>query len=117
MILLAALFLLITTVLTLFIFVGIFFFILDLFLDLPYVATSRKKMETIMKFANLKENQTAIDLGSGDGRLLIASAKRGAVAIGYEKNPVLILISRLHAYLKGLIDLVQIKNQSFWKSD
>lgn len=108
---------LIAAALLLFILIGLFLFILDLFLDLPYVATNRKKIETIMEYAQIKKGQTIVDLGSGDGRLLIESAKRGAFAIGYEINPLLIIVSKIHASIKGLGDRVEVKNTSFWKAD
>lgn len=117
MVIIVALLLLVAVALLLFILIGVFLFILDLFLDLPYVATDRKKIETIMEFAQIKKGQTVVDLGSGDGRLLIESAKRGAFAIGYEINPLLILVSKIHANIKGLGDMVKVKNVSFWKAD
>jgi len=46
-----------------------------------------------LDLADLKPGQTIIDLGSGDGRLLKAAAKRGLNAIGYEINPYMYLIS------------------------
>ena len=36
-----------------------------------------------------------IEIGSGDGRVLKAAAERGIYAIGYELNPILVLISLL----------------------
>ena len=89
----------------------------SLFLELPYVATSGKKLETIIKLAQIKKNQTIIDLGSGDGRLLIESAKKGARAIGYEINPFLILLSKMRASLKGLSDHITVNSQDLWKAD
>ena len=117
MVIITAVLLLIAIALLLFILIGLFLFILDLFLDLPYVATNRKKIDTIMNFAQIREGQTVVDLGSGDGRLLIESARHGAFAIGYEINPLLILISRIHARIKGLGNMVEVKNTSFWKAD
>lgn len=117
MFLITAALLIVAFALILFIIIGFFLFILDLFLDLPYVGTNRKKIGTIMKFAQIKEGQTVVDLGSGDGRLLIESARQGAFAIGYEINPLLIVVSRIHVYLKGVRDRVEIKNVTFWKAD
>src|SRR3989344_3761460 len=109
--------LVIIVVLLLFIIITFFFFAIDLFLDLPYVATKRNKIETIIKLAQIKKNQTVIDLGSGDGRLLLAAAQKGAYAVGYELNPFLVLISRFHARLKGLSENVMIHRQNMWKAD
>src|SRR3989344_9080791 len=77
------------------------FFTIDTFLELPYVATKRDKIKTIIKLAQIKKGQTVVDLGSGDGRLLFTAAAAGAKAIGYEINPFLILLTRLKAYFQG----------------
>ena len=94
--------LIIVVLLLLFVILTFFMLVFDLFLDLPYVATDRKKIATIIKLANIKKGQTAVDLGSGDGRLLIESAKKGARAIGYEINPFLIAVTRIKAFLMSL---------------
>ncbi|MBI2598779.1 50S ribosomal protein L11 methyltransferase [Candidatus Curtissbacteria bacterium] len=109
--------LIVIMLLLLFIIVGFFFFLFDIFLELPYVATKRHKIETIIKFAQIKPGQTVVDLGSGDGRLLIASAAKGANAIGYEINPFLIGITLVHAKIKGLADHLKVYKSNLWKSD
>ncbi len=109
--------LLIIMMLLLMIIVGFFFFLFDIFLELPYVATKRNKIETIIKFANIKEGETVVDLGSGDGRLLIASAEKGANAIGYEINPFLIGITLVHAKIKGLADHISVYKSNLWRAD
>lgn len=101
----------------LFIVIGFFFFFFDLFLELPYVATNRKKIETIMKFADIKQGQTVVDLGSGDGRLLIKAATLGAFAVGYEINPFLIGVTLVHAKLKGVAPNVSVYKSNLWKAD
>lgn len=109
--------LLIIMMLLLFIIVGFFFFLFDIFLELPYVATKRHKIDTIIKFASIKEGETVVDLGSGDGRLLIASAQKGANAIGYEINPFLIGITLVHAKIKGLADKISVYKSNLWRAD
>ena len=62
----------------------------------------------------LEPGQTYIELGSGDGRLVAAAAKKGARAIGYEVNPLLWFISWLR--ILRLKDAhVQLAN--FWSKD
>lgn len=87
--------------LLLLIIVGFFFYLFDAFLDLPYVATRRNKVSTIIDLSGVKPGETAVDLGSGDGRLLIAAAKQGAYAIGYEINPMLVWITRVRSLIQG----------------
>lgn len=109
--------LIIISFLLLLILVGFFIYIFDAFLDLPYVATKRSKVVTIIELASIKNKETAVDLGSGDGRLLFAAAQKGAFAIGYEVNPMLVVISKFHAQIKGLGDKISVKKTSLWKAD
>lgn len=109
--------LIIITFLLLLILVGFFHYIFDAFLELPYVATKKSKVSTIIELANIRKNETAVDLGSGDGRLLFAAAQKGAFAIGYEVNPMFVLISRVHAKIKGLADRVSVRKTNLWKAD
>jgi SAM-dependent methyltransferase len=61
----------------------------------PYVPVRARDTAALLKHLDLKPGQTLIDLGSGDGRMLRATAARGARAIGYEINPVMVAVSRL----------------------
>ncbi|HTP59252.1 MAG TPA: hypothetical protein VMM82_10065 [Spirochaetia bacterium] len=60
---------------------------------------------------------TAVDLGSGDGRVVIALARRGAESHGYEINPALVLLSRWNARRAGLLGRAHIHWGSFWRAD
>lgn len=117
MVVILSLVLVVVFFLLLFVIILFLFTLFDLFLELPYVGTQRKRIETIMKFANLKEGETVVDLGSGDGRLLIESAKKGAFAIGYEINPFMIAVSIIHAKLEGLASNVEIYKRNLWRAD
>lgn len=84
----------------------------------PYVPTSPDRVKRMIRFANITSNDTVIDLGSGDGRLLIAAAQAGAKqAIGYEIHPGLVRISRLKARKNNVQDKVLIKKESLWRAD
>lgn len=113
----------IVVLLLLFVIISAFFFAVDAFLDLPYVATKKEKIATIINLANIKSKETVVDLGSGDGRLLFAAARKGAKSIGYEINPVLILLTRIKAYFYGYSfknsfrGPTSKKNQSLKRSD
>jgi SAM-dependent methyltransferase len=61
----------------------------------PYVPTMRRNMDTAFDLLDLKPGQTLLDLGSGDGRVLIAAGKRGINAVGVELSPVLAALSWL----------------------
>ena len=78
----------------------------------PYLPTPRKQIEAALVLAKVKKGDRLVDLGSGDGTVLVQAAKRGIDATGYEINPVLWLIStlRLLPYRK----LARVKLASFW---
>ena len=114
---LAGALLIIASLLVLFVLVVGIVFIFDLFLELPYVGTRRSRIKTIMELANIRDGETLVDLGSGDGRLLIEAAKRGAHAIGYEINPFLIFVTIIHSKLRGLRESVKVYQASLWKAD
>ncbi len=84
----------------------------------PYVATEPAKVKRMIKLAKIKETDHVVDLGSGDGRLLVAAIKAGAKsAVGYEVHPGLVRLSRRHIKKLGLEDKIEIKKKSFWKAD
>lgn len=106
--------------------VGFFFYLFDAFLDLPYVATKRNKIETIIELSDIMPGETAVDLGSGDGRLLFPAAQKGAKAIGYELNPMLVALTSLKAWffhLRGESSKhlgggqVKVYRSDLWKAD
>jgi 16S rRNA A1518/A1519 N6-dimethyltransferase RsmA/KsgA/DIM1 with predicted DNA glycosylase/AP lyase activity len=61
-----------------------------------FAQTQQSSIHKIITLANPKPGQKAVDVGSGDGRLVIALAKSGVQAHGYEINPWLVLVSRLN---------------------
>ncbi|MSR84938.1 methyltransferase domain-containing protein [Candidatus Uhrbacteria bacterium] len=66
----------------------------------PYVGINLHALKEGMEMAKIFSGETIVDLGSGDGRILIAAAKQGAQVIGYEINPLLVWLTRwrLHKY-------------------
>src|SRR5690554_1830680 len=57
-------------------------------LDVPYVPTPQNVVEKMLDMANVGPGDYVIDLGSGDGRIVIAAAKRGAFGHGVDIDPV-----------------------------
>lgn len=57
------------------------------------------------------------DLGSGDGRIVIALAQHGFHATGYELNPWLVWWSRLQAYRAGVGANTAFRCRNLWKVD
>ena len=94
---------------------SLFFFFPWLF-GAPFEPTRNKKIRDILKLAKVKKGEKAVDLGSGDGRIVLALAKKGAKAHGFEVNPLLVLISRYRIKKAGLKNKAFIHWKSFWKT-
>src|SRR4051812_6247397 len=62
----------------------------------PYLPTLKKQTSEALNLLNLKEGQTLLELGCGDGRVLKAAARRGLCGVGYELNPLLVVIAWLN---------------------
>ncbi|MBI2612308.1 class I SAM-dependent methyltransferase [Candidatus Kaiserbacteria bacterium] len=80
----------------------------------PYVPTSRRRIETMLRLAGDVRGKRVLDLGSGDGRLVITFASAGAVAHGYELNPVLVWWARTRVLLRGLRGRAHIHWGNYW---
>src|SRR2546421_13125541 len=61
----------------------------------PYVPTPRGKIAVALDLLRLPAGATVVDLGSGDGTVLLAAVHRGLVAYRYEMNPPLWGVSKL----------------------
>jgi hypothetical protein len=72
--------------------------------DAVWVPTSPIVVEKMLDMAQVTEKDFLIDLGSGDGRNVIAAAKRGARALGVEYNDDLVELSRQLADKAGVAD-------------
>lgn len=91
-------------------------FLLTALIGAPYVPSHRRQLVALFdNLYGLKETDLVIDIGSGDGVVLAEVARRGAQALGYEINPVLVLVSRLRLYRYR--QQVQIKLANFWAVD
>lgn len=83
----------------------------------PYVPSRQEHVTEMIRSARICNTDRVADLGSGDGRIVIAAAKAGAAdAFGIEINGGLVTTSRIAAKRLGL-DNVRFVRQSFWKSD
>ncbi|NBS41263.1 hypothetical protein EBS80_01225 [bacterium] len=83
----------------------------------PYVPTRDEDVETMLRLARLVPTDRVADLGSGDGRIVIAAAKAGvADALGIEINGALVKTSRVSANLFRLTN-AHFLAQSFWTTD
>ena len=81
----------------------------------PYVPTKNKDIERLFRELKLKPNSLVVDLGSGDGRVLLAAAKASHRAVGYELNPVLFFTSWLR--LRKYRDRADVNFKNLTKAD
>jgi SAM-dependent methyltransferase len=70
--------------------------------DVVWVPTPPELVDKMMDMAQVGPNDIVMDLGSGDGRNIIAAAKRGATAIGVEYNPDMVELSNRLAKEAGV---------------
>lgn len=80
----------------------------------PYAASTDEKIDTMISLLDIKKGEKAVDLGSGDGKIVIALAKAGAKAYGYEINPLYVLLSRYYIRREHVEKDVTIYWKSFW---
>ncbi len=68
----------------------------------PFVPSPYPIVIKMLDLADLQPGAHIVELGSGDGRLCLLAAERGLNAVGIERDPVLVLLSRLKARRQGL---------------
>lgn len=95
----------------------IWLFSYSLFFGAPYAALGEKKLSKMIELAKIKKGERAADLGSGDGRIVIALAKAGAVASGFEINPVLHVIALQNLRKNGITNTAHVFLKDLWKTD
>jgi protein-L-isoaspartate O-methyltransferase len=82
-----------------------------------YFPTTTRSVEVMMELLHPVPGEKIADIGSGDGRILIALAERGAEAHGYEINPVLVWRSRRAVRARGLEGLAHVHWKDLWRVD
>lgn len=96
----------------------IYYFLRSAISGATYAVTSPEKVASIIEI--IRSNRTAsshskaVDLGSGDGRVVIALARAGFEAHGYESNPYLVWLSRWKIRKAGLQEKAFIHKRSYW---
>lgn len=86
-------------------------------LDVPYVPTPDNVVEGMLEAADVGPGDYVIDLGSGDGRIVIAAANRGAVGHGVELNPSRIEEAEENARSEGVSDRVMFLEDDIFETE
>lgn len=85
--------------------------------DVVWVPTRDAVVDKMLEMAKVTPQDYVIDLGSGDGRLVIAAAKRGARALGIEYNPEMVELSTRNAAMEGVADKTEFVKADIFESD
>ena len=86
--------------------------------DVIWVPTPPELVEKMLQMARTTPNDFVIDLGSGDGRIAIAAAKKfGARSMGVEFNPNMVALSNREAQRQGVADRVKFLNADIFQTD
>ncbi|HXE80399.1 MAG TPA: class I SAM-dependent methyltransferase [Vicinamibacterales bacterium] len=85
--------------------------------DVVWVPTSHALVEKMLDLAAVGPGDFVIDLGSGDGRTVIAAAKRGARALGVEFNPEMVALSKRKAAEAGVAGLATFRQEDLFDTD
>ena len=85
--------------------------------DVIWVPTPDSLIQAMLDVAKVTPSDYVMDLGSGDGRIVVAAAKRGAKAVGFEYNPDMVALSRRNAEKAGVSDKATFVNADLFESD
>jgi ribosomal protein L11 methylase PrmA len=86
--------------------------------DVVYVPTPQVVVDEMLRLAAVGPRDFVVDLGSGDGRILVTAAKKfGARGFGVDLDQELVAESEENARLAGVGDRVKFLNQDLFKTD
>lgn len=87
-------------------------FSLVIFIGPPYLPTLTPQVKVALDLLDLKPGQRMLELGCGDGKVLVAAAKRGWKVTGIELNPILVLVCKLRTWRYR--KLVTVRMGNYW---
>jgi cyclopropane fatty-acyl-phospholipid synthase-like methyltransferase len=85
-------------------------------IQVPFVTTSSDSLKTILEFAG-EPGQKAVDLGCGDGRVVLELAKHGFAVSGYEIKEALVERAKQRIREAGLTETAHVFLKDFWTVD
>src|SRR5262245_44845004 len=85
--------------------------------DVEWLPTRQTLVEKMLDLANVTQRDYLIDLGSGEGRIVFAAARRGARAHGIEYNADLVTLSKRSAVREGFDSRVTFEEADLFESD
>ena len=86
--------------------------------EVPFITSPDNVTLEMLNAAGVKRGDHVIDLGSGDGRIVILAAKRfEATGLGVEIDPRLVEVSKTNARNAGVADKAEFREQDLFKTD
>jgi SAM-dependent methyltransferase len=85
--------------------------------SVPFVVTPPEIVERMLRLAEVGKGDTLIDLGSGDGRIVIAAARRGARGLGVDHDPALVRLATENAQAAGVSALTRFEARDIFDTD
>ena len=85
--------------------------------DVVWVPTSPELLELMLDMAQVTADDFVMDLGSGDGRNVIAAAERGARGLGVEYNPDMVRLAQRRAREAGVEDRARFVEGDMYEAD
>lgn len=86
--------------------------------DVPYIPTTETAVKAMLELAEVKRSDVVYDLGCGDGRIVIAAAKRyGARGVGIDIDSALVREAKRNARQAGVEKLVEFREQDLFQSN
>ncbi len=85
--------------------------------DVVWVPTPPELVATMLDLAKVTKDDYVMDLGSGDGRNIVAAAERGARGVGVEFNPQLVEVSNRMAHERGVADKATFVQGDMYEAD
>src|ERR1044071_8022010 len=83
----------------------------------PFVVTPMEIVERMLRMAEVGPGDTIVDLGSGDGRIVIEAAKRGARGLGVDLDPTLVKLATQNAQRAGVADRARFEVRDIFETD
>ena len=83
----------------------------------PYVQTPMEIVERMLRMAEVRPGDSVIDLGSGDGRIVIEAAKRGATGLGVDLDPSLVKLAAQNAQRAGVAERARFEVRDIFETD
>ena len=83
----------------------------------PFVPSPQEVVDKMIEMAGVKKGDVVYDMGSGDGRIVIAAAKKGARAVGFEIDGDLVKESRENIRKAGVQNLAEVRQQDILTVD